>query len=83
VISVAQVFFWVLAAVPAVILGHIARRQIRQTGENGAGMAVAALILCYIGIGLGVITVAAIIAFIVVVHGQGNFHISRASLNGQ
>jgi hypothetical protein len=50
----AQVFFWVIAGIPAIILGHIARRQIRQTGEAGDGMALAGLILGYIGIVLGI-----------------------------
>src|SRR6266542_6267788 len=39
--GIGQLFFWFLAAIPAVVLGHMARRQIRQTGEDGAGMALA------------------------------------------
>jgi hypothetical protein len=38
------------AAIPAVILGHLARAQIKQTGERGDGMAVAGLILGYMAI---------------------------------
>jgi uncharacterized membrane protein len=34
-----------VSAVPAVILGSMARRQIRETGERGEGLAVAGLIL--------------------------------------
>jgi hypothetical protein len=34
-------------AIPAIICGHIARGQIRRTGENGDGMAVAGLVLGY------------------------------------
>ena len=37
-------------AVPAVILGHAARAQIKRTGERGDGMAVAGLVLGYLGI---------------------------------
>jgi DUF1707 SHOCT-like domain/Domain of unknown function (DUF4190) len=37
-------------AVPAVILGHLARAQIRQTGERGDGMAIAGLVLGYMAI---------------------------------
>lgn len=33
-----------------VILGHLARAQIRRTGETGDGMAVAGLVLGYLGI---------------------------------
>ncbi len=35
------------ACIAAIILGHKARRQIRQTGEDGQGMATAGLILGY------------------------------------
>ena len=35
--------------IPAIICGHMARRQIRLTGEGGDGMALAGLILGYIG----------------------------------
>jgi hypothetical protein len=70
VCGVAQVFFWVLSGIPAVILGHIARRQIRQTGENGDGMALAGLILGYIGIGLSLVLIAVVIIIVVAVHRQ-------------
>ena len=39
------------AAAPAVILGHLARGQIRRTGEHGDGMAIAGLILGWLAIG--------------------------------
>jgi hypothetical protein len=35
--------------IPAIICGHLARRQIRRTGEQGDGMALAGLILGYVG----------------------------------
>ena len=34
-----------LATVPAIVLGHMARSQIRRTGEHGAGLALAGLAL--------------------------------------
>lgn len=34
-----------VSAVPAVVLGYMARKQIRETGERGEGLAVAGLIL--------------------------------------
>jgi hypothetical protein len=44
------------AGIAAIILGHMARRQIKETGEQGNGMAVAGLILGYVGIiGLAVL----------------------------
>ena len=50
VCGILEVFTLGFAAVPAVILGHVARAQIRQTGERGDGMAVAGLVLGYLGI---------------------------------
>jgi hypothetical protein len=61
----AQLFFWVFTGIPAVILGHIARRQIRETGENGDGMALTGLILGYVGIGLSVIFAVIFILIVV------------------
>lgn len=51
VCGIAEFFTLGLAAIPAVILGHVARSQIRRTGERGDGMAVSGLILGYLAIG--------------------------------
>lgn len=59
------VLFFGVASIPAVILGHIARRQIRQRDEDGDGIALAGLILGWIGIGL----ILLVIGFFVVVFG--------------
>lgn len=67
--GVLQVFFWFLTGVPAVILGHMARRQIRQTGEQGDGLALAGLILGYIGLALtGLLVIIIVIAAVTVSH---------------
>jgi len=63
------VLFFGVASIPAVITGHIARRQIRERDEEGAGIALAGLILGWIGIAL----VALFIAFFVVLLGIGAF----------
>src|SRR5262249_6834716 len=55
VCGIGQVIFWVTSGIPAIVLGHIARSQIRRTGEEGDGMALAGLILGYIGLGLFVL----------------------------
>jgi Domain of unknown function (DUF4190) len=47
-----------LSFIPAIICGHIARRQIRQTGEQGGGLALAGLILGYVG---GALFIAAVL----------------------
>jgi hypothetical protein len=44
-----------LFGVPAIILGHVARGQIRQTGEQGDGLAIAGLVLGYVWISLFVL----------------------------
>jgi len=51
VCGIIEFFTLGLAAIPAVILGHAARAQIRRTGERGDGMAIAGLILGYLAIG--------------------------------
>jgi len=51
VCGILEFFTLGLAAVPAVILGYLARGQIRRTGERGDGMAVAGLILGWMAIG--------------------------------
>ncbi|GLW17440.1 DUF1707 and DUF4190 domain-containing protein [Streptomyces kronopolitis] len=42
---------WGLTAIPAVILGHKARAEIRRTGERGDGQALVGLVLGWLGIG--------------------------------
>jgi hypothetical protein len=48
--AIGQLAVGLPARIAAVVLGHKARRRIRQTGEQGDGMARAALVLGYIGI---------------------------------
>jgi len=48
----ALVFGIIGGGVVPVILGHLARAQIRRTGEAGDGMAVAGLVLGYLGIAI-------------------------------
>ena len=50
--GIAEIFTLGFAAIPAVILGHLARSNIRRTGERGDGMAIAGLVLGYLGIGI-------------------------------
>jgi Domain of unknown function (DUF4190)/Domain of unknown function (DUF1707) len=48
--GIAEFFTLGIAAVPAVILGHVARSNIKRTGERGDGLAIAGLVLGYLGI---------------------------------
>lgn len=43
--------FWIVG----IVLGHIALRQIRRTGEGGRGMALAGVIVGYVGWALGLV----------------------------
>ncbi len=47
-----------------IVFGHMARRQIRQTGENGAGLATAGLVISYL---FGVLTLLGCAAWIALV----------------
>jgi hypothetical protein len=49
-----------ITCIPAIICGHMARGQIRRTGEQGDGLAVAGLILGYVSVALFVVAVLAI-----------------------
>lgn len=43
------------AGIVAIILGHMAHRQIRRTGENGHGMATTGLVLGYLSLAIAVL----------------------------
>jgi hypothetical protein len=59
--GVGQLFFWSPATIAAIVLGHSARRQIRQTGEQGDGLARAGLILGYAGLAFTLLIVLLIV----------------------
>jgi Domain of unknown function (DUF4190)/DUF1707 SHOCT-like domain len=63
--GIGQVLVWFFGGVAAIILGHMAIRQIRRTGEDGSGMAVAGLVLGYIGVALSLIGTIAFISLVV------------------
>jgi len=64
--GIGEFFTMGLTAIPAIVLGHAARRQLRRTGERGDGMALTGLILGWAGIGLIMVAIAGLI----VVSGQ-------------
>jgi Domain of unknown function (DUF4190) len=53
-----------LATIPAIVLGHMARSQIRRTGEQGAGLALAGLVL-----GWGAVVFAVLVAVLLIAVG--------------
>jgi hypothetical protein len=60
-----------VTAVPAVILGHMAKRQIRESGQDGDGMATAGLVLGYTVLAIGIAFLALIVAVIAATAGSG------------
>jgi Domain of unknown function (DUF1707)/Domain of unknown function (DUF4190) len=57
--GLAQFVFGPLATIPAIVLGHMARRQIKRTGEQGAGLALAGLVLGWAAVILGILLIIA------------------------
>ena len=66
VFGFAQLMVGPAATVPAIVLGHMARNQIKQTGEQGAGLALAGLVL-----GWGAVAIAIILMFAVMTVAAG------------
>jgi len=58
---------WIFAAIPAVICGHIARRQIRQAAglQTGDGMALAGLITGYLVLILTALMIVGVVIFLI------------------
>lgn len=50
--AIASFFTLGLTSVLAVVFGHVARSQVRRRGENGAGLALAGLIIGYVVLAL-------------------------------
>jgi hypothetical protein len=70
ILGVAEFFSMGLTAVPAVICGHVAKREMRQTGQRGDGLATAGLVLGYMAIIFwGVLIVLAILGAAIQVSG--------------
>jgi len=53
--GLAQLAFGPLATIPAIVFGHMARYQIKRSGEQGAGLALAGLILGWAAVILGIL----------------------------
>jgi Domain of unknown function (DUF4190) len=53
--------YWI-GSILALVFGYIARRQIRERGESGGGMATAGIVLGWIGVGFIVVAVVVGIA---------------------
>jgi hypothetical protein len=69
--GIGQVLAGILAGIPAIVLGFVAIGQIRRTGEDGRGMAIAGIVLGFISIIVTAVLIV-IIFFVVEVHGLSN-----------
>jgi hypothetical protein len=79
--GVAQFAFGPLPTIPAIVLGHMARHQIKRTGEQGAGMALAGLLLGWGAVALGaILIVLAFAAFVVSTSGHPAAIVQHAHL---
>ena len=54
IVSLVSAFF---VSIVAIITGHIALSQIKRTGENGRGLALAGLIIGYVSVALGLVVI--------------------------
>jgi Domain of unknown function (DUF4190) len=55
--GIAQFGFGPVATIPAIVFGHVALHQIRRTGEQGTGLALAGLILGWAALILGILLI--------------------------
>jgi len=53
-------WIWWIGSVLAVVFGHVALKQIARTGQSGRGLAIAGLVLGYIGLATLVVTLMAV-----------------------
>ncbi len=53
-----------VGSILGIVFGHVARRQIKRTGEGGSGLALAGLIIGYVTLGLAIVAVGAFVTFV-------------------
>ena len=66
--GISQFMLGPLPTIPAIVLGHMARHQIKRTGEQGAGMALAGLLLGWAAVALGLLAVLGMAVFVMTGH---------------
>jgi len=71
--GLAQFVFGPVVAIPAIVFGHVARHQIKRTGEQGAGLALAGLILGWAAVILTIVLIVGV-AMSVGMHGTMHTH---------
>ncbi len=72
VLGVAEFFTIGLTAIPAIICGHMAKREMRQTGQRGDGLATSGLVLGYMAVIFwGVLIALSIVGAVISASGGG------------
>jgi hypothetical protein len=66
-LAILALVFGFVFPIAGIVCGHIARSQIKRTGESGDGLAVAGLILGYVLTGLTVLFVVIYMIFFIAV----------------
>jgi hypothetical protein len=72
VLSLCGLFTCGVTSLIGAILGHVSRRQIRERGEGGDGMALAGIVTGWIIFALAVIGVAAYVIFFIWLYNNSN-----------
>ena len=70
----AQFVFGPLATIPAIVFGHMARYQIKRTGEQGDGLALAGLILGWTTVILGILFLLIVVGVALSAGMNGTMH---------
>ena len=71
--GIAQFAFGPMATIPAIVLGHVARHQIRRTGEQGAGLYVG-LVLGWAAVILGIVLIVVALTIAAGMPGTAGMH---------
>jgi len=72
VLGVAEFFTMGLTAIPAIICGHMAKREMRQTGQRGDGLATSGLVLGYMAVIFwGILIALSIVGAVISAGGPG------------
>jgi hypothetical protein len=72
VLGVAEFFTMGLTAIPAIICGHMAKREMRQTGQRGDGLATSGLVLGYMAIIFwGILIALSVVSAVMTTTGTG------------
>jgi ABC-type Fe3+ transport system permease subunit len=72
VLGVAEFFTMGLTAIPAIICGHMAKKEMRQTGQRGDGLATSGLVLGYMAVIFwGILIALSIVSVVITSTGAG------------